>query len=114
LADSDGSDAEYDFPELCEHSSMLVSLLSEIGEAKVDNSGIKEISWQDLKAWLDITGIELTLYEIESMKRLSSIYVSQYYQSTDKSCLAPNVEKPKDRDVIASKMKNLIAMLRGS
>jgi len=56
---------------------------------------------------------DLTAGELEALKRLSSVYVSQYYKSLDNACLSPNIERPKSKDAIAGKMKGLFAILRG-
>lgn len=71
------------------------------------------IDWVDIKAWIDVTGAEITAGEAEAIRELSATYVSQYYKSMEKGCLSPNIERPKNRELIASKIKNMFAMLRG-
>ena len=108
LAESKGLDPEYQLPE----SSYLTSALSEVGEAKMTGERLSAIDWIDIKAWIDVTGAIMTVGECEALKTLSSIYVSQYYESMDSGCVSPNIEKPKNRDEIAGKIKGLFAMLR--
>lgn len=55
----------------------------------------------------------MTAGEVLALKQLSAVYVSQYYESMDSGCVSPNIEKPKDREVVAGKIKGLFAMLRG-
>lgn len=61
---------------------------------------------------MDVTGSEITAGEAEAIKGLSSVYISQYYESIEKDCPSPNIERPKDKDVIAGKIKSMFAMLR--
>lgn len=91
----------------------LVTALSEIGEGKISGERLTSIDWVDIKAWMDVTGGFLTPGESEALRSLSAAYVSQYYPSMESDCPSPNIEKPKDKDVIASKLKSMFAMLRG-
>lgn len=90
----------------------LVQILSEIGEAKLSGDHITAIDWPDIQAWSDVTGANLTPGESITIKGLSSVYVAQYYDSLDPSCASPNIERLKDREVIAGKIKSLFSMLR--
>ena len=90
----------------------MVSALSEIGEGKISGERLTSIDWVDIKAWIDVTGAIMTAGEYESLRLLSSVYVSQYYESMDSGCVSPNIERPKNRDEIAGKIKGLFAMLR--
>ena len=112
LAESNGIEPEYQLPEVG-GAEYLVLALSEIGEGKISGDRITSIDWIDIKAWRDVTGAEITAGEAEALRELSAVYVSQYHEAMEKDCPSPNIEKPKNKDVIANKIKNMFAMLRG-
>jgi len=112
LAESADVDPEYQMPDIGE-AEYLVSALSEVGEGKISDGRLTSIDWVDIKAWIDVTGAEISPGEAEALRMLSSVYVSQYYEAMEKGCPSPNIEKLKDREVIASKVKSMFAMLRG-
>lgn len=87
-------------------------MLSEIGEGKTSGGSLAPINWIDIKAWIDVTGSQITAGEAEALRTMSSVYVNQFYDSMDKACPSPNIERPKDREVVAGKIKSLFAMLR--
>jgi hypothetical protein len=91
---------------------LLVETLSSIGECKSGANGLAAIEWQDVANWVNLTNAELTVGEIEAVKYLSSCYVSQHYQSIDRSCPPPNIEVLPNVDEVTSKLKSLFAMLR--
>ena len=91
----------------------LVSALSEVGEGKISDGRLTSIDWVDIKAWIDVTGAEISAGEAEALRTLSTAYVSQYYEAMKKDCPPPNIERVKDREVVANKVKSMFAMLRG-
>ena len=92
----------------------LIEALSEIGEAKFTGEVVSPIDWTDIKSWSDVTGADLNPGEANAIRVLSSAYVAQYYESLDKGCPPPNIERLKNREVVATKIKGLFSMLRGS
>ena len=90
-----------------------MSILSEIGEAMQSGDGLVSVTWGDILAWSEMTGSNLTPGESEAIRFLSAAYVALYYESRESGCLAPNIERLKDREIVAGKMKSLFAMLRG-
>lgn len=91
----------------------LINYLSEIGEAEISGGHLSIIGWQTMNSWAEITGTNLTVEEALGIRRLSSAYVSQYYQSESSSCPAPYLSRIPVREEIESKMKSLFSMLRG-
>jgi len=112
LAESNGVEPEYQLPEIGE-AEYLVSALSEIGEGKISGERLTSIDWIDIQAWIEITGAEISAGEAEAIKELSVTYISQYYEATEKGCPSPNIERPKTKEAIAGKIKNMFALLRG-
>lgn len=92
----------------------LINYLSELGEAEISGGHLSVIGWQTMNAWADNTGVNLTAGESLAIRRLSSAYVSQYYQSEQASCPAPYLARIPVREEIESKMKSLFSMLRGN
>mgnify|MGYP007065673354 CR=1 FL=1 len=90
----------------------FTSLLSEVGEARLNGERIASLTWEEIRAWQCATGVQISPGEAESIRYLSSCYVSQYYQSIEPECPAPHIERPRNREEVASKMKSLFAMLR--
>lgn len=111
IADSQGWEPDYQLPEIG-GASYLVEALTEIGEGKLTGEGFTQIDWVEIKAWMEVTGAELSPGECEAIRRLSSVYVTQYYKSRDSTCPQPNIEEPKSSEVIESKIKGFFAMLR--
>ena len=111
LADSNGIEPEYQLPDIGE-AEYIVSALSEIGEGKISGDRLVSIDWIDIKAWIEVTGAQISAGEAEARKGLSGTYVSQYYEAMEKDCPSPNIERPKTREAIASKIKSMFAMLR--
>jgi hypothetical protein len=91
---------------------LLVEILSAIGECKSGANGLMSVEWQDIANWVNLTNAELTAGEVEAVKYLSLCYVSQHYQSIDRSCPPPNIETLPVADEVTTKLKSLFAMLR--
>lgn len=102
---------EYQLPD-AGLAGYLVDALTEIGEAKFTGEHITSIGWIEISAWMAATKSNLTPGEAVALRNLSSVYVTQHYLSLDAACVSPNIEKPKDPEIVAGKMKNLFAMLR--
>jgi hypothetical protein len=90
----------------------FTSLLFEIGEARLSGERIASLSWEELRAWMDVTGSDISPGTAESLRHLSTCYVSQYYESIDPGCTSPHIETPPNREQVEGKMKSLFAMLR--
>jgi hypothetical protein len=106
-----GEDPDFQLPEKGP-LEYLIHYLSEIGEAELNGENLTTIGWVTMKAWSEMTGTQLTSGEALGIHQLSSVYVSQYYQSNDPSCPAPHFDVIPVRDEVAYKMKSLFAMLR--
>lgn len=78
----------------------LVRLISEIGPF--------EISWLDLKVWQEMTGIYLSHWEFQNIKRLSSLFSSKFQDYNDSNISSPY----RDVDVPSLDQKALQSMLR--
>lgn len=62
-----------DFPDDLEH---IWSMFLELNECRTNGfSGPNPISYQDIKAWMDLTDTPVTPFEVEGIKRLDKVYV---------------------------------------
>jgi len=95
-----------------EESQYLLDALFEIGLSKMAGDRLTSIDWQDIMAWVNVTGSNLTPGESVVIRHLSAVYVDQHYASLDSGCMSPHLAAPQNKVVIANKMKSLFAMLR--
>lgn len=72
--------------------SYLIDLLATIGPS--------ELTWQEISSWCGLTGIELSVWESNTIKRLSAIYTSCANKYHDSTAVSPfkSVEAPKVND----------------
>jgi len=96
-----------------EESQYLLDALFEIGLSKMAGDRLTSIDWQDIMAWVNVTGSNLTPGESVVIRHLSAVYVDQHYASLDSGCMSPHLAAPQNKVVIANKMKSLFAMLKG-
>lgn len=62
----------------------LVLLFYELGICEQGDNGIKAISWQEIKAWADVIGRNLSYWDINMLKQMSRAYIDEYYSAKDK------------------------------
>lgn len=112
-AESEGVEPEFELPD-SDNITHIISMMSELGLASSKGGNISQIDWGDIESWRNVTGIDISPWEAETMRHLSGVYVTQYYSSLDNGCVAPVLPQPRNRDIVAEQFKNLFAMLRGS
>lgn len=83
------------FPEVT--ARYLVKYLFEIGPCASNGMGLSSISWQEISAWQEQTGMRLSAWEASAIKRSSNAYAAQASISTNKDCVSP---MPADVDVV--------------
>lgn len=67
----------------------ITEWLIEIGPSVAGSMGEAPISWGDITAWQQNTGIELDPWEARTIRRLSQVFVSQRYDAEKPDCPAP-------------------------
>ena len=83
----------------------LIEHLFDIGPV----SGDSPISYQDIKAWSDITGHVLDGWEASTLRQMSSAYLAEYHAASE-----PNRQPPyttstiRPREVVASKLASIL------
>lgn len=59
----------------------LVDLLFEAGPYSITGMGSAPLSWQEIEAWLRVTGRSLSYYLSKQIYTLSAIYLAEYKRS---------------------------------
>jgi hypothetical protein len=81
----------------------LVGLLYEAGLAGSNGMGIVSLTWTEINNWMAATDLNLSTWEILTIKTLSDAYVGEYSQASSKTRLAPFSQE--DDNVVASRAK---------
>ena len=81
-------DLEPPLPEIGD-GQYLVNLMDELGGATQTGMGISPCSWQEILAWLTLTGLSLTAWECSMVKQLSASYVQQLGESSEAGSVSP-------------------------
>lgn len=77
-------------------------------------AGIIPLIWQEIKSWYEANEVELTAWEIATIRRLSVEYVQEYYASQEKGRPPPHVISIEelDRPAVANKIKSIFSGFR--
>lgn len=95
-------------PELNE-SAYIIDLWHEAGTVASGGMGLSPLSWTEIKNWIDAVELDLSTWELLTIKFLSSEYCSEYGLASDKNRAAPFEEiEDIDREALGSKFKNIL------
>lgn len=97
------------FPDV--EAGYLVRYLFECGPYINNGMGVSGVSWQEINAWQQQTGIALAAWESKAIKLASSAYAFQASISTKKDCISP---MPKTDIDVVKQSKNFKSILRNS
>jgi hypothetical protein len=101
---------ELQMPEL-DGADYLVSYLTEIGPAVSNGFGPSVVSWSDIDCWMTRTGLDLSPWEVLTLRDLSKVYVSELSQASDPNRPAPYVKiKPVElpKEEVANKLMSAL------
>jgi hypothetical protein len=73
--------------------------------------GAVPLSWQEIAAWNAATDANLTPWELQVIRRLSSVYCEALMDARAPDCPAPYAEEI-DRDAVDEKFRALFSALR--
>lgn len=93
----------------------LVDLLYEAGLFESNGMAATALSWQEIQSWLNCTKLELTPWEIMTIKDMSNVYVAEFNQASAKDRPAPYLyvdELKVDRDAVEKKLRNVFQSLK--
>lgn len=87
----------------------LVEYLMEIGPIVPAGMGAGSVSWRDIAAWQDCTGILLEPWQAKLIRQLSSDYLNMSREAEKPECPAPwlsDEEIEANRDAVGRKVSN--------
>lgn len=84
-------------PPINEAFNYLLGLFFDSGQALATGQGLIPLTWQEIESWINVNRLELTLWEIETIKKMSEAYCAEYSRATDPQRPAPySPEKEED------------------
>ena len=102
-------------PEI-EYGEWIIEYLMEIGPAGSNGMGLCPICYTEINAWINTTKTEVSPWDVNMIRHLSRVYVSQYNDSKDKNAPAPYhyTEKSEEeiRTDVVKGFKQLVKMKR--
>lgn len=105
-------------PELpaLEVGSHLITHLFEVGPVSVGMGSASPISWVDLAAWQEQTGVELQPWEARLVRRLSREYASETQRAQDPAAASPLaiLATEKVRETVARHTRGLFGGIAAS
>jgi len=96
-----------DFPEI-EDEEYLIDYWQDIGLASPGAMGMIPISSSEIRAWQDMSGVQLSVWEYQTLREMSREYVSQYNASNQKDTPPPYIAKGYDKQAIEKKIKTVL------
>lgn len=95
----------------------ITDWLLEIGPAFGTGMGERAIDWQDMRAWQELTGIELEPFEARTIRRLSQVFISARHEAKKPDCPIPYAglreEIISQREKVAKRIKGAFGGLIG-
>jgi hypothetical protein len=109
---------EVQLPEIPDQWNYLLGLFFLSGQVTQTGMGLAPLSWQEIKAFIEVNDLDLMLFEKELLKKMSEAYCAESHRATDPHRPAPYVEK-KDEDEVdriaqALQIRKQMRLLRGS
>ncbi len=110
-AESDkANNIESDIPPC--HLIYLIQILTEIGPCLETGFGLAVIPQSEIASWQYNNGINLDVWEIQTLRQLSSVYREQCIKSKDPGCPAPYTKGDIDeqrRQAVADSFQNFLS-----
>lgn len=104
-------------PELDE-SEYLLPMLFEAGLVSQSGMGIAPLSWQEIQAWQNCTGVVLHTWEVCTLKQMSEAYAGEFSSASKPDAAAPYqyaaeefVEQEIDHEAVCNKLHNAFRSL---
>lgn len=103
---------EIELPALPESFSHLRELFFIMGQVLQTGMGIVPVTWAELKAFIEVKELDLTLWERGMLKKMSDAYCNEYAQASSPSRPAPYkvVKEAEEVDGIAVGMQIAAAL----
>lgn len=103
---------EIELPEIPEYFIHLRELFFMMGQILQTGMGIVPITWVELKAFIDVKELDLTLWERGMLKKMSEAYCNEYAQASSPMRPAPYkvVKEAEEEDGVAIGMQIAAAL----
>ena len=75
-----------DFPLLSSYERWLVDLAQDVGLSSGEGA---VTPWAEIESYLNLSGLELTMWEIKTMRFLSIVYVNGLHEFADEKTAPP-------------------------
>lgn len=103
---------EIDFPEV--QAPHIIRYLFDAGPVMAGGMGPAPLSYGEIRAWQDVSGIELNNWEGYMLRTLSREYLSMSLEATKPTCPSPWLPEPVDEPEHAQKVAKVVkSALRG-
>ena len=101
---------EIHMPPLTEEIAYMVDTLLDAGISTAAGMGSVPLTWADLAAWQQGTGIALAPWEARLIRRMSSEYLAESHRAEKPDCPPPwRIElAPEQRTQVAARVKNVL------
>ncbi len=76
-------------PEIHQEFGYLLGLFFDSGQGLATGMGLIPLTWTEINSWINVNKLELTLWEIETIKKMSEAYCAEYSRATE-----PNRPQP--------------------
>lgn len=102
---------DYKLPEMGPLSHIITWFI-ELGEVATTADGLSPLSWQEIKAWSELTGLTISPREGLALRRLSVAYVREYYRSNNHNCASPILDEPDRHKRVERQLKEAFKVMR--
>ena len=75
-----------DFPALSSYERWLVDLAQNIGLSSGEGA---VTPWTEIQSYLNLSGLELTMWEIKTIRFLSTVYINGLHEFADEKTAPP-------------------------
>lgn len=105
-----GEDYKMELPPL-ESFSFLIELLFEVGPFLSTGMGFIPLTFSELESWQNLTNTELSSWEVTAIQKLSTAYVTEYSEASDKEQPKPYTLKLtyEEQTAVSNKLRNVFA-----
>lgn len=96
------NDDEYE-PEMppAGDAEYLLGHLWDVGPAMAAGGYPGPVTYEEMRAWMDLTGVELEPWEVHFLRRLSGEYLSESHRAEKRDCAEPVMRGSSSRDLAA-------------
>lgn len=104
-------DKEPELPTVGEEGAHLVDYLFEVGPGEDGHA----VTWREVQAWTESTGVQLSEFEAGALRSLSLAYVSMYHDACKKDCPPPYLAESQlpDKAELSKRLGDYLRSIKG-